>query len=130
MTSPASAAYGPLCGCSGETYWNAALAIKAGAAIQIQGECGVEAGHECGMPGMATCVASFGSGAYCSAALSAATACPIGGTAMPVATCWVMPPLTCEMTEGGHACGSLTTCQSACALIEGGQPWVHSSCAP
>jgi hypothetical protein len=123
VTSEKAGTYAPVCGCSGETYWNGLVAIAANAAIQSQGPCD-SSGHEC-MPGSTECQV-FGTNAYCDVMVTGT--CPLVAP-KSVGTCWLMPA-TCDASPAGHACGSPTTCQTACALIEGQQPWVQTSCTP
>lgn len=113
----------PVCGCDGNTYWNAALAAKKGASVAVQGECPQPVG--CGGFGGQQC----GAGATCNFEVQNAVECGIADLG---GVCWVIPD-TCPMVAGfgpnTRACNSLS-CTDKCNLIKLQTAWYVDDTCP
>ncbi len=117
-----SAPIGPVCGCDGVTYWNAALANEKGESVEHEVQCPQSA------PKTVKCASgSCASDQYCNRAttVSAGLCAPSG-----LDTCWVLPD-TCPSKPQGKPCGVSLACQAQCDLIKAQKAWhpmAASSC--
>jgi hypothetical protein len=113
----------PVCGCDGVTYWNASIAVEAGASVKISGEC--VGGKSCGGFASQPCPAS----ATCNYRLTGKDQC---GAADFPGTCWALPS-TCPAVIGfgpsSRACASLS-CTDECTLIRLQTLWYADAGCP
>lgn len=113
----------PVCGCDGNTYWNAELAAKKGASVASMGECAQP--DSCGGFGGQQCDA----GATCNYEVQNAVECGIADLG---GVCWVIPD-TCPMVAGfgpnTRACNSLS-CTDKCNLIKLQTAWYVDNTCP
>lgn len=113
----------PVCGCDGNTYWNAELAAKKGMSVAATGECA--APDFCGGFTSQKC----DPGATCNYHVANIGECNIADNG---GVCWVIPD-TCPMVAGfgpnTRACGSLS-CTDECNLIKLQTPWYVDNTCP
>lgn len=113
----------PVCGCDGNTYWNAELAAKKGMSVSATGECAVPDG--CGGFTSQKCDI----GATCNHRVANAQECNIADNG---GSCWVIPepcPIAAGFGPNTRACNSLS-CTDECNLIKLQTAWYVDNTCP